>query len=192
MNQDVKGEIMIDLNELYVRHYCPRDCNPFMNFCRLPKKDAFALARKMAIKHPNIPPFSRFHSFESYYDRRMAIEDLLYDSFVSLGGKPKERHPIYFILHKSKALVDYMGESTLYEIKIADVPADSISFTLDDSVVAYKRDGKFTMYTKETLQSHLGSYNGTIDEYISKLNEQYYCIEAHIWNDDILTSMKLM
>jgi len=175
---------MIDLNELYIRHYCPNACTPFMNFCRLPKEDAFALAHEIATAHPNDKTFSRFYSFEGHYARRMDIEKLLYSTFVSLGGNPKEQHPIYFVLHKSKTLVDYMGDSTLYEIKLADVPSDSISFTLDDSMVAYKRDGKFTMYTKETLQTHLGSFDGTIDDYILKLNEQYFCIEAQIWNDD--------
>ena len=175
---------MIDLNELFIRHYCPNNCIPFMNFCRLPKDIAFALAREIAAKHPNDKTFSRFHNFESYYARRMDIEKLLRSTFMSLGGKPKEQHPIYFVLHSSKTLADYMGDSTLFEIKLANIPSDSISFTLDDSMVAYKRDGNFTMYTKETLQAHFGNFNGTIDDYILKLNEQYFCIEAQVWNDD--------
>jgi len=157
-----------------------------MNFCRVPKEEAFALAREMAAKHPNVKTFSRFHNFERYYSFRMDIEKLLYSTFVSLGGKPKERHPIYFVLHDSKTLADYQGDSAIYEIKVADIPSSDISFIIDDSMVAYKRDGKFTMYTKEILQAHLGSYNGAIDDYICKLNEQYYCIEAQIWNNDIL------
>jgi hypothetical protein len=177
---------MINLNELYVKHYCPLGCAPFMNFCRLPKEDAFILASEIAAKHPNDKTFSRFYDFESHYARRMDIEKLLHSTFMSLGGKPKEQHPIYFVLHKSKTLVDYMGESMLYEIKLADIPSNDISFTLDDSMVAYKRDGMFSMYTKETLQSHLANFNGTIDDYLLKLNEQYLCIEAQIWNDTIL------
>jgi hypothetical protein len=155
-----------------------------MNFCRLPREDAFALAREMAAKHPNDKTFSRFHNFEGHYARRMDIEKLLHSTFVSLGGNPKEKHPVYFVLHKSKTLVDYMGDSALYEIKLADIPPDSVSFTLDDSMVAYKRDGKFTMYTKETLKARLENFNGTIDDYIHTLNKQHLCIEAQIWNDD--------
>jgi len=175
---------MIDLNELYIRHYCPRDCTPFMNFCRVQKEEAFAIAYDMAAKHKNEKTFSRFHNFEQYYSFRIDVEKLLYSSFVLLGGKPKEQHPLYFVLHESKTLMDYQGDSMLYEIKLAEIPSDNISFTLDDSMVAYKCDGKFTMYTKETLQTHLESFDGTIDDYINELNRKYFCIEAQLWNDD--------
>ena len=179
---------MIDINDLYILHYCPVNCTPFMNFCRVPKETAFVLAREIAAKNQDEKTFSRFYNFEHYYSLRMDIEKLLYSTFESLGGNPREQHPIYFILHESKTLVDYQCDSTPYKIKLADIPSDYISFTIDDSMVAYKRERKFTMYTKETLQAHLGRYEGTIDEYIRKLNEQYYCIEVQIWNDDILLS----
>jgi hypothetical protein len=156
----------------------------------MPKEDAFILANAIAAKHPNIKTFSRFHNFEHYYTLRMDIEELLYNTFVSLGGKPKEQHPVYFVLHDSKTLANYQGDSTFYEIKVANISSDDISFIIDDSMVAYKRDKKFTMYTKETLQAYMKSYTGTIDEYVRKLNEKFYCIEVQIWSDDILPLAK--
>ena len=107
-----KGDKVININELYLKHYCHTSCIPYKNICRLPKEEAFALAYTMAAESPDETCLTRFSDshFESYYTRRMEVDKLLYDNFVALGGKPKEKHPIFFVLHHSKTLEDWVGK----------------------------------------------------------------------------------
>ena len=181
---------MNDIGEIIIKHYCHPHCEPFKNICRLPKEEAFSLASKMAADMPNSTYLARFSdsSFEQYYARRMEVDRLLFDTFVSLGGKPKEKHPIFFVLHHSKTLEDWVGTwGFVGKIRLKEVPSEFISFTLDDSIVSFKRYGKFTMYTKESLYHILSDYHGTIEDYIAELTKEYYCIEAQVWNDDYCT-----
>ena len=176
---------MINLDEIYIKHYCHPNCEPFMNICRLPKDDAFSLANIMAkADKSSNNSFSRFSNFEVYYPRRMEVDEYLHNSFISLGGNPKEEHPIFFVLHESKSLEEWMGSWNSYEILLKNIPSEYISFTLDDSIVSLRQKGKLTMYTKETLSQILRKYRGTIDDYLNELTKKYYCIEVQLWNDD--------
>ena len=182
---------MININEVYIKHYCHPNCVPYKNICRLPKEEASQLAYKMAADNPDETCLARFSDshFERYYNRRLELDKILYDTFVSLGGKPKEKHPIFFVLHHSKTLEDWVGKwSFVGKIKFMDIPPEFISFTLDDSMVSFKKNGKLTMYTKEKLINILKEYRGTIDDFINDVTKQYYCIEAQLWNDDYLTA----
>jgi len=174
---------MIDIDKLFIKHYYHPSCVPFMNICRLPQKQAFELAHKMAEENYGSEPFWRFADFENYYPGRMEVDNHLYNSFVSLGGKPKENHPIFFVLHESKSLEKWFGDWNVVEIKLQDIPSEHISFTLHDSMRAFRENGKVCMHTKETL-SHVLKQYGTIEDYMSELTEKYYCIEAQLWNDD--------
>jgi len=174
----------MDIDEIYLKHYCHPDCEPYMNICRLPKDEAFSLAYKMAAGNPENTSFSRFSNFEKYYHSRMNVDERLYSQFISLGGKPKEKHPIFFVLHESKSLEKWIEKYIAKTILLKDIPSEYISFTLDDSMVSLRRDGKLTMYTKEALFHILQEYNGSIDDYLTELTKKYYCIEAQLWNDD--------
>jgi len=173
---------MIKIDDLYIKHYCHPNTAPYMNICRLPKEKAFSLAYKMAAENPGSTPFSRFANFENYYNKRMEVDEYLYNSFISLGGRPKETHPIFFVLYGSKSMEDWMGNWFAGEIKLKTIPSEFISFTLHDSIVYYRENGKLIMYTKETL-SHVLSGYGAIEDFINELTKKYYCIEAQLWND---------
>jgi len=177
---------MINLEALHIKHYCHPSCTPYMNICRLPKEEAFSLAYKMAAENPDNTSFSRFSNFESYYARRMEVDEHLYNSFVALGGRPKEKHPIFFVLHGSKTLESWLGNWTSRTIQLREIPSQFISFTLDDSIVSFRENGKLTMYTKETLSRILAEYN-SLEDFLSELTKKYYCIEAQLWNDDYCT-----
>ncbi|MCL2199048.1 MAG: hypothetical protein FWB80_09010 [Defluviitaleaceae bacterium] len=182
---------MINTDEIYVTHYSHPTCTPFMNICRLPKAEAFKLASQMAEKGAGVASFDRFDDthFDGYYTRRMATDKILRDTFIAKGGKPKEMHPIFFVLHSSKSLEDWMGDYSAHRIKLNDIPSDSISFTVDDSILIYKKHGVYTMYTKEKLIETLTQYPGTMEDYLRKLNKEHYCIEAQLWNDDYLNTV---
>ena len=43
---------MIDINTLSLVNYCHPDCEPLKNIMRLPKEEAFAMAKAFADAHP--------------------------------------------------------------------------------------------------------------------------------------------
>ena len=81
---------MKNFDELLLVNYCHPDCTPMMNIMRLPKAEAFELARKMAEAHPETTAFYRFADFENYYALREAQDAYLYARFIELGGSPEE------------------------------------------------------------------------------------------------------
>lgn len=175
---------MIDINNLYIVNYCHPNCVPFLNICRLPKNEAFEIAYKMADKNPDITAFIRFADFENYYPHRMKQDEYLYNSFISIGGKPQEKHPLSFVLHDSEYLDKWFENGTVNKISLRNIPSEFISFTLGDSMSAFERDGRLTMYTKEMLSDILHNYDGSIDDYIKEIADKYYYIEVQLWNDD--------
>ena len=184
---------MISIDDLCILHYCHPNCIPFQNICRLPEEEAFAQAYKMASDNPNTMAFYRFADFENYYPRRMMTDRYLFDMFTSLGGKPKESHPISFVLQGSEFLDDWFGNGLSIKIELKNILSECISFTLGDSMAVTKKDGKMvkesqegklTMYTKEMLYKAINEFDGTIDEYMSEITKKYTYIEVQLWNDD--------
>lgn len=183
---------MINIDELYLINYCHPNCKPFFNICRLPKEEAFSFANKMASDNLDTTAFYRFADFENYYPRRIKTDEYLYDLFVSIGGSPKEKHPLSFVLQGSEYLDNWFGNGIISKIKLIDIPSEFISFTLGDSMSIFKKNGEqtidrhceLTMYTKEMLSNVLKGYMGTIDDFMNEIIDKYHYIEAQLWNDD--------
>lgn len=177
---------MIDINELFIYNYCHPNCTPLHNIMRLPKKEAFALAYTMAAQNPDTTAFYRFADFQNYYPQRLETDRKLYESFVSLGGKPKERHPLSFVLLGSDYLNSWFDNGITTKIPLKDLPSEFVSFTYGDSVSTYKRKGTVEIFTKEKLISSIESYSGTLDDFMRDIEEKYHYIEVQIWNDEII------
>ena len=183
---------MIDSEDVYIVNYCHPYCQPFSNICRLPREEAFALACKMAENNPDTTAFGRFADFENYYPRRMKTDACLYRLFVSLGGKPKEKHPLSFVLHGSEFLNKWFGYGVASKLRLKDIPPESVSFTLGDSMAIFQsndkgtveRNGEATMYTKERMVNILNAYDGTMDDFMREVREKHNYIEAQLWCDD--------
>ncbi|MDE6293386.1 MAG: hypothetical protein K2L88_02045, partial [Clostridiales bacterium] len=94
----------MNVSDLYIVNYCHKSCEPLLNIMRLPKEQAFDLARKMAIDNKDTTAFYRFADFENYYPERLKTDELLYNRFIELGGKPKQQHPLSFVLQGSDFL----------------------------------------------------------------------------------------
>jgi len=193
---------MLNTDDLHIVHYYHPSCKPFQNICRLPKEEAFTLAYKMAIEmaaaNPEADSYHRFadtpQGFKSYYPRRLITDEYLYNQFISLGGKPKEKHPLSFVLQGSDWLHKWFGNGMAIMVKLSTIPSKYVSFTLGDSMaVLLQKDGvrvneiqhgKLIMYTKETMLNVIDNYNGTIDGYMHHITDKWMYIEVQLWNDD--------
>ena len=176
--------MMIDINELYIVNYRHPNTVPFKNICRLPKEEAFALAHKMAVGNLDTTAFGRFADFENHYPRRMKTDEYLYNRFVSVGGNPKEKHPLSFVLHGSDYLNNWFGNGVVSKIKLEYIPSEAVSFTMGDSGAVLKRADELTMYSKEMLANILKNYESSINDFIAEISKDYHYIEAQLWNDD--------
>lgn len=175
---------MIDTDELYIVNYCHPNCIPLKNICRLPEKEAFSLAYEMALRNPETTAFYRFADFKNYYFLRMKQDEYLYNTFVSLDGKPKERHPLSFVLHRSEYLDNWFGNGITTRILLRDIPSEYISFTLGDSGTAIEKNKIITMCTKEKLLQSMREFKGTIDDYMDEVVKNDRYIEVQLWNDE--------
>lgn len=151
---------MIDPDELSIVHYCHANCAPLKNIMRLPKEEAFALARSMARDNAETTAFYRFVDFQHYYPRRMEVDRLLYRAFRSLGGKPQTEHPLSFVLQGSKFLHKWFDCGSVIRIPLRNIPSEYISFTYGDSMAAFGRDGKIPVVRKEELLEVIGTFPG--------------------------------
>jgi len=178
---------MIDPDECLIVHYCHPYCSPLQNIVRLPKEEAFALARSLAAANPETTAFYRFADFENYYDLRMRQDQWLYDTFVALGGKPKERHPLSFVFQGSAYLADWFGNGEITTIPLREIPADCVSFTWGDSGARYNRGESMTLYTKEAFSEVLRAYHGSLDAFLEEVALTHRYIEVQVWDDAFCT-----
>lgn len=181
---------MVNTDELYIVNYCHPNCIPLKNICRLPKKEAFMLAYEMATQNPDTTAFYRFADFNNYYSHRMKQDEYLYNEFISLNGKPKEKHPLSFVLQGSEYLDNWFENGIITKVLLRDVPSEYISFTLGDSGATIQKNKKITMYTKEKLLQILREYEGTIGGFMDDVVKNYHYIEVQLWNDEYCIEQK--
>ena len=167
-------------------HYCHPNCKPFQNIMRLPEKEAFLLAEKLAKDNPDTMAFYRFADFANYYPRRLKADAYLYDQFIRLGGKPKEKHPLSFVLQGCAYLEDWFGHGTAYSIKLREIPSDCVSFSLGDSCAQYEKTGRIRMLTKEQLLEQINAFEGDAGQFTKHVLKEYSYIEAQLWDDRII------
>lgn len=177
---------LIDINELTVVNYCHPHCKPFQNIMRLPKQQAYDKAKELSEKNPESTAFYRFGDFENYYPLRLKADELLYSAFIKLGGKPKQEHPLSFVLQGSDYLDNWFGNGTITKIPLKDICSESVSFTYGDSCAVFQKTGELSVITKEMLLEEMGVFSGTIDDYIKQAEKKHGYIEVQIWTDDIV------
>lgn len=171
------------VSDLYIVNYCHKSCQPLLNIMRLPKAQAFEMARNMAMSNKGVTAFYRFADFENYYPARLKTDELLYTRFVELGGKPKQKHPLSFVLQGSDFLDRWFDGGTVTKIPLESIDEDCVSFTYGDSMTVLERHGKFDMLTKRMLIKAISEYSGTLDEFLADISERYKYIEVQFWGD---------
>lgn len=171
---------MTVLNKLTLVHYCHKDCEPFFNIMRLPREEAFALAKKMAAQHPDTTAFGRFADFENYYELRKAQDAFLHAEFLKKGGQPEETHPLSFVIEGSDYLAEWFGFGKEYRLPLDRIAPEHISFTVGDSGSVFQNTGFAEVLTSEELDKRLAKFN-SFEEFLSSTGRKY--IEAQLWSD---------
>lgn len=171
---------------LQLVNYCHPGCVPLRNIMRLPKDEAFALAREMAERHPDTTAFYRFADFERYYPRRLETDRLLRERFLRLGGRPVQEHPLSFVLQGSDYLADWFDHGPVTRFTLDRVPAEAVSFTLGDSMAVLEREGALIMLTKDMLLGAIAGFDGSPEAFLAEAAGRYHYIEAQVWDDACL------
>lgn len=171
---------MKQFDELKLVHYCHPDCEPLKNIMRLPKEEAFAMARQMAEAHPETTAFYRFADFDNYYALREAQDRYLYECFKELGGIPEEEHPLSFVIEGSDYLKEWFGNGPEIRLPLREIESCDVSFTVGDSGAEYGKNGSVELLTKEELQMRIGR-SGGFEAFLQE-NEKHY-VEVQLWSD---------
>ena len=175
---------MITEDQLYIINYCHNNCEPLKNIMRLPKGEAFALAEKLAKENKGSTAFWRFADFAVYYPERLSTDKLLYERFVTMGGKPLEKHPLSFVLQGSEYLDNWFDNGIVTKMPLSKIASEHISFTLGDSMSSLKRNGDIQMLSKEELLRKVREYPGSLGEFMEEIREKHGYIEVQLWSDE--------
>lgn len=176
--------------ELYIVNYCHKNCEPLKNIMRLPKAEAFALAKQMAEQNNETTAFYRFADFENYYPRRLKTDKLLYQRFVEMGGEPLAEHPLSFVLDGSDYLQEWFGNGTEIRIPLSSIPEKHISFTYGDSMAVLKKRGDFTLLTKAGLMKAMADFDGDAQTFLRHIRAEYTYIEVQVWGSLVFDGEK--
>lgn len=168
------------MEELYIVNYCNPNCTPFQSMTRLSEQDAFAKAKELSEQFQGTA-FGRFADFVNYYPRRIIVEKWLYQSFKEIGGNPQTRHPLYFVLQGSTYLDDWFGNGIVTQLKLSEIDAKDISFTLGDSMSRSNAKSKQVL-SKDSLIDRIQAYKN-VDSFFEVIRETYTYVEAQLWND---------
>ena len=167
-------------DELELVNYCHPDCEPLKNIMRLPKAEAFAMARQMAEAHPETTAFYRFSDFVNYYALREAQASFLHEQFIKLGGTPEEEHPLSFVIEGSDYLKAWFGDGNEVRITLGMIADEHISFTIGDSGALFRKNGTVELLTKPELKQRMEEAGG-LEALLKAAGKQY--VEVQLWSD---------
>lgn len=174
------------MQELYITNYCDKKCSPMSSITRLPDKEAYSVAKELSkYTDDSFTSFSRFRDkdFDGYYKKRMRTEEWLYNSFIQLGGKPKNAHPLYFVLGESKYLKDWFQNGVETKLLLSDIDSDDISFTFGDSMAKMDSADRMNPFNKESLFKFIYETTNDANAFLNEINEQNKYIEVQLWSD---------
>lgn len=178
---DLQGGKTVE--NIWLEHYYHADCEPLKNIMRLPREAAFAMAKQLADAHPETTAFYRFADFENYYPLRLETDNMLYERFCALGGKPREKHPLSFVLGSSDYLHRWFGEGNVIRIPLTWIDPEIVSFTLGDSMSTRSRLGDVTLLTLPMLQQAMQAHPQGTDGYLQDVFAQHTYIEVQVRGD---------
>lgn len=171
--------------KLYLTNYSVRKGLPVGSITRLPKEEAFKVAKELAVNaEEKFTSFSRFRDFEGYYAHRVKVEKWLYEEFIASGGEPEYAQPIYFVLGKSDYLKEWFDDGEEVKIPLDAIDPEHISFTYGDSMSVYRRREEKSLLRKQSLLEFITSMGKDIETVVDELNQQNRYIEVQLWKDN--------
>lgn len=171
------------MESLYLEYYCHPDCEPLKNIMRLPREQAFALAKQMAEAHPETTAFYRFADFANYYPRRLKTDQLMLEMFRQLGGKPQNNHPLSFVLGSSDYLHQWFGSGRILRFPLSYAPREQTSFTIGDSMSSLAKDGTLRMLTLPMLEEEACRHPGGAQGWLRDALREHHYVEVQVWGD---------
>jgi len=170
-------------NKIYLVNHRPPNCESLKSITRLPKKEAFDLAKKLQKEVDVSEAYMRFKDdqFKAYYEIRMRAEKWLYEKFIEVGGKPQTKHPIYFYVHKWH-MEDRFWETKVTErIELDSIDDSDISFIFGDSCGEVDRANRKEPFTKADLLEYIAEHDNDIEQLLQTV--RHGMIEAQVWNE---------
>ena len=148
----------------------------------LPKEEAVKIAAELYEKSECIAHRRFGVNFLNYYDDRLKLEKWLYDSFISIGGKPKKKHPLYFVLEASDKFHQYYEMGEVIRMCLDDIEDYDVSFTLGDSMEQMYTTNNLQVFSKQKLMEYIRKYNN-VHEFLNHIKAKYSIVEVQLWNN---------
>lgn len=174
------------MESLYITNYSDKRCSPLNSITRLSTDDAYRKAKELS-QHAQLSftSFSRFceNHFAGYYNKRLRTEQWLYDSFMSLGGKPRNTHPLYFVLGDSTYLYNWYEDGVKTRLLLCDIDSEVVSFTFGDSMSKMDSHDRMFPFNKQSLFDFIHETTSDIFAFLSELDRNNRYIEVQLWDD---------
>jgi hypothetical protein len=151
----------------FISHYYEESRGPLKSVSELDRESAREIIKQITEQKEG------FNSNRSsdYIDWRINVENWLREGFIKKGGKPKRKHPHYFILGACEWMLTWYKNGQVLKKDLKDIDSGQMSFTYPDSMVSYQLHqyhiSKNNPYFKE--EEHR-EYHGQVYSY-SELNE---------------------
>ncbi len=174
----------------FLTRYYQKGEYPFLSLNDLPNIEA----NRVKHIHCQKNNIGLFYAQDDYLYDRKEIEKWIYQELIRLGGKPKNKVPVYMTLGESPEgefgmRWDIQKNAEEIRIPLDEIDLAAVSFTYPDSMyeIILDADGKETgggrtntsrVYLYQDLPSVIQKYR-VFDNY------KYY-IEAQVWNRDML------
>jgi len=117
-------------------HFYKNPRGPFLSITRLEPEEAMRLGETMDAgntwAHERFAPEHREH----YLAERRRNERAMYEEFLARGGKPRLRHPLYFMF-EVPGLAARHADARCVRRPLSHVPPEILSCTYIDSGAAY-------------------------------------------------------
>ena len=166
---------------LLLVNYCHPDCVPLKNIMRLPKEEAFAMAKKWRRRIQKLRRFIVLLILKIIMICGCGKMNFCIRVLWSWGGEPEENHPLSFVIEGSDYLRDWFGNGTQTKLFLRDIDARHISFTLGDSGAMFQKNGFVELLTLGDLKNRLGEFEGNFDDFLKASGCHY--VEVQLWSD---------
>jgi hypothetical protein len=125
----------------FITHYFLPENGPLRSLSDLPLGSVDPIFEEFLTRHKRDPLYRRRFG-RDYLVRRQAVEERLRELFIARGGKPKRKHPFYFLLGTSPWFKNLNNGHHELRLKIEDLNPETTSLTYPDSFISLTKSTK--------------------------------------------------